>query len=170
MLPGGEAFVALVLVVVEHCLPVGRQRPRGGDPLTGGADTITRVFTIADVDEVHDRLGAADTLPEYLRELNAIGVAKADSFPSDGHSEYIGEDGYKVVGSATHETLAVAEVASPDQLRHHLQRHNRGETSYVEMSKGLAASGIAKWTFDTKRMTISYWDSAGDDVLVEDIR
>jgi uncharacterized protein YbcV (DUF1398 family) len=128
------------------------------------------MFTIADIEDVHDRLGAAATLPEYLRELNAMGVARSDSFLSDGHSEYFGDDGYKVVGPATHEALVVAADASRDQLREHLQRHSRGESNYVEMSNGLAASGIAKWTFDTRRMTISYYDLADNTVLVEEIR
>ena len=128
------------------------------------------MFTIADVEAVHDRLGAADTLREYLCELNAIGVARSDSFLSDGHTEYFSEGGYKVIGAPTHETLIVAACASLDQTRDHLQRHSRGETSYIEMSKGLAASGIEKWTFDTKRMTISYCDAAGNEVLMEEIR
>ena len=128
------------------------------------------MFTIADLEDVHDRLGAAATLPEYLCELNAMGVARVDSFLWDGHSEYFSEGGYRVVGPATHESLVVAGAVSPDQLREHLQRHSRGESSYVEMSKGLAASGIAKWTFDTKRMTISYCDAAGNEVLVEETR
>jgi uncharacterized protein YbcV (DUF1398 family) len=128
------------------------------------------VFTIADVEDVHDRLGTAATLPEYLRELNAMGVARSDSFLSDGHSEYVSEDGHRVVGPATHEPLVVAEAASPGQARDLLERHSRGESSYFEMSKGLAASGIAKWIFDTQRMTISYCDVADHEIFVDEIR
>lgn len=128
------------------------------------------MFTIADVEDVHDRLGAAATLPAYLRALKALGVAWSDSFLADGHSEYFSEDGHKVIGTATHEALAVAATANSARVREHLQRHSRGETSYLEMSKGLAAGGIAKWTLDTSRMTISYCDVAGDEVLVEEIR
>lgn len=94
------------------------------------------MFTIADVEDVHDRLGTAATLPEYLRELNAMGVARSHSFLSDGHSEYVSEDGHRVAGPATHEPLVVAEAASPDQARDLLERHSRGESSYFEMSKG----------------------------------
>ncbi len=127
------------------------------------------MFTIADVEAVHHRLGTAATLPEYLRELNAMGVTRSDSFLSDGHSEYFGEGGHKVVGPATHEALVVAETASADRVREHLERHGRGETNYVEMSRRLAAGGIAKWTFDTERMTISYRDAADHEVLVDEV-
>ena len=151
-------------------VPPSRSLPCTWDPPFANPIRSPLVFTIADLDVVHDRLGTPATLPDYLRELNALGVARSDSFLSDGHSEYLSEDGYKVVGAATHEALVVAGAARPDQLREHLERHSRGETSYLEMSKGLAASGIAKWTFDTMRMTISYCDVAGKEVLVEEIR
>ncbi len=128
------------------------------------------MFTIADIEDVHDRLGAAATLPAYLRGLSALGVARSDSFLSDGHSEYLSEEGHKVVGAGTHEALVIARTASRAQLREHLERHSQGKSSYVEMSRGLAASGIAKWIFDTKRMTISYCDVAGNEVLSEEIR
>ena len=34
------------------------------------------------------------------------------------------------------------------------------------MSKGLADSGIEKWTFDTNKMTITYYDKGGNEILV----
>jgi uncharacterized protein YbcV (DUF1398 family) len=42
-------------------------------------------------------------------------------------------------------------------------------TSYLEMSKGLAESGIEKWTVDTNRMTMTFYDKAGKEMLVEAI-
>jgi uncharacterized protein YbcV (DUF1398 family) len=40
---------------------------------------------------------------------------------------------------------------------------------FPEMSRGLAGSGIEKWTFDTNSMTISYYDTHGKEVLVKTI-
>jgi uncharacterized protein YbcV (DUF1398 family) len=37
------------------------------------------------------------------------------------------------------------------------------------MSKGLAESGIEKWIVDVNRMTMSYVDRAGNEMLVEAI-
>jgi uncharacterized protein YbcV (DUF1398 family) len=51
----------------------------------------------------------------------------------------------------------------------HLRRHERRETTYLEMSKGLAQSGIEKWTVDTGRMTMTFCDKAGREMLVEQI-
>jgi uncharacterized protein YbcV (DUF1398 family) len=48
-------------------------------------------------------------------------------------------------------------------------RHEQGETSYLEMSKGLADSGIERWTVDTHAMTMTFYDRSGDVLLVEKI-
>lgn len=124
---------------------------------------------MAEIDEIHARVGRADSLAEYLRALGAIGVVRFESFVNDGHSEFFGADGSRVVSPTYHELLEVAEVSDRSTCREHLRRHNDGETSYLEMSQGLAASGIEKWVADTSALTMSYCDRAGVSLLVEQI-
>jgi len=128
------------------------------------------MFTIEQINDIHDRLGNADTLARYLRALNAIGVVRSDSFIVDGHSEYFGKAGHEVVSGPAHETLTIAGTGNREGLLHHLSLHNQGRTSYLDMSKGLAESGIEKWTFDMNEMTIAYYDQAGNELLVEAIQ
>lgn len=47
--------------------------------------------------------------------------------------------------------------------------HQR-ETTYLEMSRGLAQSGIEKWTVDTGRRTMTFYDKAGRETLVGEIQ
>jgi hypothetical protein len=49
------------------------------------------MFTLGQINDAHDRVGAAATIPAYVRALNRIGVMTSYLF--DGHSEYFGEDG-----------------------------------------------------------------------------
>ena len=107
--------------------------------------------------------------PTMSAALAAIGVVRYDSFVSDGHSEYVGHDAHRVVSSAVHDELTVAESSDREAFLDHLKHHERGETSYLEMSRGLADSGIEKWTVDTAAMTMTFYDRFGDDVLVEQI-
>ena len=51
----------------------------------------------------------------------------------------------------------------------HLHRHERRETTYLEMSRGLAQSGIEKWTVHAGKMTMTFYDMAGTEMLVEQI-
>jgi uncharacterized protein YbcV (DUF1398 family) len=140
-----------------------RPRPRPG------SSTLVVVFTMAEIDDLHARLGRADSLADYLRSLAALGVVRFDSFVTDGHSEFFGSDGQSVVSPAHHQVLAVAEVSDRDSFLRHLRRHSDGETSYVEMSRGLADSGIEKWVADTGLLTMTYHDAAGVPLLLEQV-
>ena len=127
------------------------------------------MFTIEQINDLHARLGSAKTLPEYVRALKALGVERYDSYLADGHSEYFGHGGHNVVSPPVHEALPVAETGQHEAFLQHLRRHEKRETTYLEMSRGLAQSGIEKWTVDTDRMTMTFYDKAGGEMLVEQI-
>jgi uncharacterized protein YbcV (DUF1398 family) len=126
------------------------------------------MFTLEQINDLHDRLGRAETLAEYLRGLRAIGVVCFDSYLADGHSEFFG-GGHSVVSPPAHHQLAVAETGDREEFLRHLKLHEQGKTSYVEMSEGLARSGIEKWTMDTGKLTVTYYDKAGNEMLAERI-
>jgi len=128
------------------------------------------MFTLEQINDIHDRLGHAEMLPQYLEALRSIGVDYYDSFVTDGHSEYFGKDDHTVISPPVHERLTIAETSNRESFLKHLDLHNQGKTSYLEMSKGLADSGIEKWTFDTNKMTITYYDKDGNEILVESIK
>lgn len=122
------------------------------------------MFTLEQVNSVHDQLGSAYTLGAYLRALKAIGVEESVSFISDGHTEYYGKDGYMVASPPAHPTFVVNEVSDQEKFLKSLENKD-----YEEMSKGLADSGVEKWVFDTNEMTITYYDKADVELLVEPI-
>jgi uncharacterized protein YbcV (DUF1398 family) len=126
-------------------------------------------FTMGEIDDVHVRLGRAESMGDYLRALAAIGVIRFESFLTDGHTEYVGADGHRVVSPAHHDVLTVAEMSDATAFLEHLRRHRDKETSYVEMSAGLAASGIEKWVGDTGALTMTYLDGAGAALLVDPV-
>jgi uncharacterized protein YbcV (DUF1398 family) len=128
------------------------------------------MFTLEQINRVHDELGNSATLPQYLEALKAIGVDKCDSFITDGHSEYFGKEGFKVISSSEHEELKIAEISNREDFLKHLKLHSQRKTSYLEMSRGLAKSGVEKWTFDTNKMTMTYYDKCGNVMLVEEIK
>jgi uncharacterized protein YbcV (DUF1398 family) len=128
------------------------------------------MFTMAQIDDLHDRLGRADSLADYLRGLAAIGVVRFESFVTDGRSEYFSADDQRVVSAAHHEVLVVSQPSDRDAFLEHLRRHADGETSYVEMCRGLAAAGVEKWVADTSDLTMTYRDRAGVALLVDQVR
>lgn len=127
------------------------------------------MFTLEHIDALHARLGSAKTFPDYVRALHALGVERYESFLADGHSEYFGQGGYRLVSPAVHELFPIAEASQRDAFVEHLRQHERGQTTYLEMSWGLAQSGIKKWVVDTAMMTLAFRDKAGREILVEQI-
>src|SRR5690348_2914908 len=68
------------------------------------------MFTIQQINDLHDRLGNMETFAQYVRALKSIGVETFDSYLSDGHSEFFGIDGYTVASPAAHEQLSIADT------------------------------------------------------------
>ena len=128
------------------------------------------MFTLAQINAVHDRLGSANTIFEYVRALQAIGVEKYDTYVTDGHSEYFGKHGHKVSSPPAHNPLTVAKTSNRESFLMHLTLHNQGKTTYIEMSEGLAASGTEKWTVDTNKATMIFYDTAGNQMRSEAIQ
>jgi len=128
------------------------------------------MFTIEQINDLHRRLGSARTFVEYVLALKALGVERYDSYLADGHSDYFGQDGHKVVSPPVHEMIPVAETSQRETFLEHLRQHEQRQTTYLEMSRGLAQSGIEKWTVDTTRMTMTFYDKAGAAMLVEQIK
>ncbi|WP_161883154.1 DUF1398 domain-containing protein [Deinococcus alpinitundrae] len=127
------------------------------------------MFTIEQINELHSRLGKASTFSEYVRSLRAIGVKRYNSYLIDGHSEYLGEGGYKITSPPVHESFPVSDLSSKQDFLSHLELHSRGKTTYLEMSKGLAEAGIEEWTVDTDKMTMTYYDKSNVEMLSEQI-
>ena len=128
------------------------------------------MFTLEQIDDLHARLGNAETFSEYMQALKAIGVEKYESYLTDGHSEYFGKRDYKVISPPAHDQLSIAEKSDRENFLKHLELHGQGKTTYIEMSEGLAESGVEKWTVDTNKMTMIYYDKAGNELLVEKLK
>jgi uncharacterized protein YbcV (DUF1398 family) len=127
------------------------------------------MFTHEQIADIHDRLGNRDTLGVYLHALRDIGVKTYDSYLTDGHSEYFDVDGQRLVGPAFHETFTIAATCDRERFLQYMQQVEQGGVGYVEMSKALADHGVEKWTFDTEKLTITYFDKAGYVLLSEKV-
>lgn len=127
------------------------------------------MFSIEQINEVHEKLGTMKDFLSYITALKLLGVEKYDSYLTDGHSRYFGADGYSVESGPVHEKLLIANNSDKESFLLHLSLHGERKTDYITMSRGLAESGIEKWTVDTGAATIAYCDKQGNELLVETI-
>ena len=83
------------------------------------------MFTLEQINDLHERLGSAKTFPEYVRALKALGVERCDSYLADGRSEYFSQGGQSIVSPPVHEAIAVAETSQREAFLQHLSRHEQ---------------------------------------------
>src|SRR5437763_13756196 len=84
-------------------------------------------------------------------------------------SEIFWKDWEKVGPAFVHDTLPIRDGSDSEKAQEHLDLHTQGKTSYLEMSKGLADSGVEKWTVDTNNMTFACYDKQGNALLMEEV-
>ena len=128
------------------------------------------MFTLEQVNGIHEELGKSNSLLEYANALRKIGVMSYDSSVSDGRTKYYGKDGYVVETPPHHKEFIVAEAYNDELFRRTLKRAEKGKIGYEEMAKELAKAGVEKWSMDTDKHTFTYSDIHGKAVLVEQLR
>lgn len=127
------------------------------------------MFTIEQIKAAHSKVRSGADFPKYIQELINLGVVSYDAFVADGHTEYFGEADFQLRSAAKYETIPVAESGGIEKFKHYLKIHQQGETDYLTFCSHCAESGVEKWRVDTKRMTCTYFDKNGDQMLVEKI-
>ena len=138
--------------------------------LQRAADRYPRLMvTLSEIDDVHERLGKADTLPAYCHALAELGVVAYDSYVSDGRTVFRTSEGSDLDTGPNHELVAIAP--NPDHAAVHdtLALAGAGELGYAEMSRLLGSAGLERWSVDTRRQVMTYIDVLGEAVLVEQL-
>ena len=90
-------------------------------------------------------------------------------FVFDNHTDYYGKDNYKASSAGLPETLSISDKTNIEQFKSDLKGHQQGKTDYPTFRKDCAKSGIEKWIVVMNKKTCSYYDKAGNEVLVETI-
>src|SRR5690349_20241331 len=78
------------------------------------------MFTLEQINAIHDQLGSAESLAQYVKALSALGIETYDSYIMDGHSEYVGKNGQKVISPSTHEMLTITDTSDKETFLKHL--------------------------------------------------
>lgn len=126
-------------------------------------------FTIEQIKEAHSKVKSGADFPAYVQELISMGVAAYETFVHDGHALYFGKDDFSARCEAKYPVLTVAETCDKSQFISDLKKHQSGGTDYLTFCSDCAKSGVEKWFVDLGKMTCTYYDKAGNALLVEEI-
>ena len=127
------------------------------------------MFQLNEITDAHSKVKTGADFPAYIQDLLKLGVKKYDSFVSDGHTVYFGDDNYRLASKAKYRRLTIANISDKERFKHYLKNHQRGQTDYPTFCKDSAETGVEKWTVDINKMTCTYYDKAKNKMLEEQI-
>lgn len=127
------------------------------------------MFTIEKIEEAHDKIKSGADFPKYIQEIKQLGVHTFETWVKDSHTEYFGNDNYKIASRPMYENLEIQEISEPSKFKHYLSIHQQGKTDYRTFCEHCAATGIERWVASLNKMTCIYYDRAGNEILVEAI-
>ncbi len=125
------------------------------------------MFTIKQIKEAHTKVKSGADFPAYVQDLIQLGVKKYDTYLSNGQQVYFGENDFNAASESNGPLLTIAPETDEPTFRHYLKIHQQGETDYATFCQHAAETGVYKWTVDFQKMTCTYFDKSGNEILLE---
>ncbi len=127
------------------------------------------MFTLEQIKTAHSKVKSGADFPAYIREIKELGVTQYEAYVHDGHVEYHGAVHYTVNSPGRYEPLTIATTPDMEKFKAELLAHQQGKTDYLQFIHMCAETGVEKWEVRMDKMTCTYFDKAGREVLVEKI-
>lgn len=125
------------------------------------------MFIADQIKAAHSKVKSGADFPAYIREIKAMGVTHYESYVSDGHIDYHGANDHTATVPAKYEQLTIADVSNPEQFKADLKAHQQGKTDYPTFCSDCANSGVERWKVDIIKMTCTYFDKSGNEIVLE---
>ena len=127
------------------------------------------MFTVQQIKEAHSKVKSGADFPKYMQDIIALGVTSFETFVFDNHTNYCGNDNFQIASEGFAKTLSIANQSNIEQFKSDLNAHQQGKTDYMTFLNDCAKSGVEKWIVVMDKMTCSYYDKAGNEMVVETI-
>ena len=127
------------------------------------------MFTVEQIKTAHGKVKSGADFPSYIKEIKKLGVTHYEAYVTDGHIDYHGANNYTAKVPEKYAPLIIADTAKIEQFKTELIAHQQGKTDYLKFIKMCAETGIEKWGICMDKMTCTYFDKAGNEILSEQI-
>ncbi len=127
------------------------------------------MFTAEQIKAAHSKVKSGADFPAYIKEIKQLGVTHYEAYVTDGHIDYHGGNGYTAKVPAKYNSLVIADTAKSKEFKAALIAHQQGKTDFLTFIKTCAIFGIEKWAICMDKMICTYYDKAGNEILIEQI-
>ena len=126
-------------------------------------------FTVEQIITAHSKVKSGADFPAYIQEIKSLGVTQYETYVTDGHIDYHGGNDHIAQVPAKYASLTIADSPDHEKFKAELLAHQQGKSNFLTFIKMCAPFGIEKWAICMDRMTCTYYDKAGNEILVEQI-
>lgn len=127
------------------------------------------MFTVEEIKAAHSKVKSGADFPKYIQGIKRLGVDAFETWVIDSHTEYFGKDGFRTKSKPMYESLKIADKSDKGEFINFLKIHQQGKTDYETFCGHCAKTGIEKWFASLEEMTCTYYDKAGNKILIEQI-
>lgn len=127
------------------------------------------MFTLEQIKAAHSKVKSGADFPAYFHEIKKLGVTYYSTYLEDGHTVFHGKNGFELTSQGKYSQQQVSGVVNAAQLRADIRDHQAGRSDFFQVARQVAANGIEKWAVCMDTMTCTYYDLAGNKILVEEI-
>jgi uncharacterized protein YbcV (DUF1398 family) len=127
------------------------------------------MFTVEQIKIAHSKVKSGADFPSYIKEISALGVTHYQAYVTDGHADYYGGNQHFVTIPQKYAPTAISDIVEIEKFKAELLAHQQGKTDYLTFIKMCAVTGIEKWVINIDEMTCTYYDKAGNKLLIEKI-
>tara|TARA_R110000796_G_scaffold71409_3_gene162022 strand:+ start:8091 stop:8480 length:390 start_codon:yes stop_codon:yes gene_type:complete len=127
------------------------------------------MFTVEQIKAAHSKVKSGADFPAYIKEIKSLGVTHYEAYVTDGHIDYHGGNDYTAKVPAKYDSFVITDTVKSEEFKAALMAHQQGKTDFLTFIKMCAAVGIEKWAICMDKMTCTYYDRKGNEILVEEI-
>lgn len=125
------------------------------------------MLTIEQIKAAHSKVKTGADFPAYIQDIKQLGVAYYETFVWNGNADYYSNEGQKISTGARYEVLSIAKQSNKEQFITDLKAHQQGKTDYPTFCSDCAKAGVEKWVIRMDKMTCTYFDLVGNELLEE---
>ncbi|WP_129714130.1 DUF1398 domain-containing protein [Pedobacter sp. SYP-B3415] len=127
------------------------------------------MFTEEQINAANAKVKSGKDFPALARELKSLGVKRVDFYVMNGLTYYYGADDQNTEDAPMYEPREIPDESSVEQLQEALRAHQKGETDYLTFTSDAGNAGVEKWVVDLELMNVTYYNKAGEEMVVEQI-
>ena len=128
-----------------------------------------KMFTVEQIQQAHSKVKSGVDFPKYIQEIKKLGVTAFETKVKDSVTEYFGKNDFRTKSKPLYDALTISKISDKEAFINYLKNHQQGKTDYYTFCDDCAKTGIEKWVVCLDKMTCTYYDTAGNKILVEQI-